>query len=563
MRLLPWLILIAAVAAAVAGADQVAAAVGRAKANDIDEQLASRAGVLGTAADASVADGTRVLSSSTAQAAHQVLASAVQLKQGIDPIWAKDYVYYSAAAYCGVEDGLTNWTCPSCTHITPAPAKVVPLRNITAYDVYGYVALMPDQTVIIAFRGTNTSDMVNWIDDLSLAKMAIYPGCKECEVHSGFYGAWTALSAQVLAALTAFGGTSIKTIHVTGHSLGAAMAHLAAYELVIGGYTVQDIVTFGSPRVGNAAWAESYTQVVVDHNTSGIPEWMAILKQPGGVHPASATSSPVTAPSNSRVFGVISVVSGWWRGWSSYQVSAIWSTPTVPQREPAPLQPSAVLQHAVDRWTSVHLPQQPILGLRRPKIRDGSQPPPCPSISSISRSYRVVHGRDPVPHLPLLLMGFEHPPQEVWYLPAALSAVEASRLKLFDGGDSGVDSFPGEGPSPSASASVRHRSTNTRGDGGAVIVDPYLICNSTTGEDPGCSDSLIFALSIPDHLLYLHFHLGNCADQARRPAAEALQSPGDSRAGNTGDDVGSASSNRDATRNTRPRQAPRLPIADS
>ena len=52
-------------------------------------------------------------------------------------------------------------------------------------------------------------------------------------------------------------------IHVTGHSLGAAMATLYTTELAIAGYTVQ-LTTFGLPRVGDTAYYNyfsSFTKV--------------------------------------------------------------------------------------------------------------------------------------------------------------------------------------------------------------------------------------------------------------------------------------------------------------
>ena len=46
-------------------------------------------------------------------------------------------------------------------------------------------------------------------------------------------------------------GYSLK---VTGHSLGAALAHLTGMNLVKAGYNVQ-MINFGSPRIGNNAFA--------------------------------------------------------------------------------------------------------------------------------------------------------------------------------------------------------------------------------------------------------------------------------------------------------------------
>ncbi len=44
-------------------------------------------------------------------------------------------------------------------------------------------------------------------------------------------------------------------IWLSGHSLGAALATLAAYRLLLYGFDVRGLVTFGSPRVGDGAFA--------------------------------------------------------------------------------------------------------------------------------------------------------------------------------------------------------------------------------------------------------------------------------------------------------------------
>jgi len=67
-------------------------------------------------------------------------------------------------------------------------------------------------------------------------------------------------------------------------------------------------------------------------------------------------------------------------------------------------------------------------------------------------SNRVVHGRDPVPHLPFVDMGFQHSPLEIWEYP----------------------------------------------DG------TFNTCNGS-GEDPSCSDSLLY-LTLADHFVYMGYN---------------------------------------------------------
>lgn len=49
-------------------------------------------------------------------------------------------------------------------------------------------------------------------------------------------------------------------IHVTGHSLGAAIAALCAFDLYDNGYNIVEVYTFGQPRVGDATFAKNYNE---------------------------------------------------------------------------------------------------------------------------------------------------------------------------------------------------------------------------------------------------------------------------------------------------------------
>jgi hypothetical protein len=76
-----------------------------------------------------------------------------------------------------------------------------------------------------------------------------------CWIHSGFDLGWSERRSVVLDAVT----TALSTypsysLILTGHSIGAGVATLAGAELRSMNYSA-DIYTFGSPRVGNAAFA--------------------------------------------------------------------------------------------------------------------------------------------------------------------------------------------------------------------------------------------------------------------------------------------------------------------
>ncbi len=80
-------------------------------------------------------------------------------------------------------------------------------------------------------------------------------GCDSCSIHSGFSTGWSERRTVVLDAVaTALASYPGFSIIVTGHSIGAVVATLAGVELRSLNYSV-DIYTFGSQRVGNAAFA--------------------------------------------------------------------------------------------------------------------------------------------------------------------------------------------------------------------------------------------------------------------------------------------------------------------
>ena len=103
---------------------------------------------------------------------------------------------------------------------------------------------------VLAFRGTDADDPTDIGDDLNALPESWSAGGK---VHTGFAGAlmevWPAAEKE-LQALHDY------TLLFTGHSLGAAMATLAASL-----HTPNSLYTFGSPRVGDEAFAAALAGV--------------------------------------------------------------------------------------------------------------------------------------------------------------------------------------------------------------------------------------------------------------------------------------------------------------
>ena len=172
-------------------------------------------------------------------------------------------VYLAGAAYC---DGsaLESWTCGEACQGPLGVAKgSVTVITDESLDLQAYVARLADGRRLVSFRGTRPSHLQDWIDDLKSAFLTDYTGanCPGCKVADGFYKAYIALSAKMAAALDALGSGPVA---ITGHSLGAALAGYAAFDLKSRGYdtTSSPQYTFGMPRDGDKAYSDGFAAYV-------------------------------------------------------------------------------------------------------------------------------------------------------------------------------------------------------------------------------------------------------------------------------------------------------------
>ena len=129
-------------------------------------------------------------------------------------------------------------------------------------------ALVADDVVVIAFRGTEFNSLADWKTD---AYIRFFKDPFLGNVHTGFNKAYEDLRGDVEKVLQQSAG---KTIWVTGHSLGGAMAVICATRIKQERLGQPRIVTFGQPRVGDkavATWIDrafpnSYQRFVNDND---------------------------------------------------------------------------------------------------------------------------------------------------------------------------------------------------------------------------------------------------------------------------------------------------------
>lgn len=83
-------------------------------------------------------------------------------------------------------------------------------------------------------------------------------------VHDGFLADFDAINAQLVKAIKTIQAGRRLPIFITGHSLGAALATLCALEFERQKFPIAGVYTFGSPRVGNAAFCKIYDDCLND-----------------------------------------------------------------------------------------------------------------------------------------------------------------------------------------------------------------------------------------------------------------------------------------------------------
>ena len=105
-----------------------------------------------------------------------------------------------------------------------------------------------DAFVIVAFRGTEPDE---WEDILTDAMLRLVPW-RTGSVHRGFKQAMDAIWPVLEAELKTL--SNGRTVWFCGHSLGAALATLAADRYA----KTRGVCTFGCPRVGDRAFAAGF-----------------------------------------------------------------------------------------------------------------------------------------------------------------------------------------------------------------------------------------------------------------------------------------------------------------
>ena len=160
------------------------------------------------------------------------------------------------------------------------PAAAVAFREqlgleaqlISVDNTQVYVA-QNDRAIVVAFRGSQAPTTLDGLKDWLLTNANNYLILPEGRIgtdfaaagvgarfHRGFMEALHAIWEPLLKKVTEAVETADRPLWVTGHSLGGALALLAAWRLQRSFVTVHEVVTFGAPMIGNDAAARAFEQ---------------------------------------------------------------------------------------------------------------------------------------------------------------------------------------------------------------------------------------------------------------------------------------------------------------
>lgn len=132
--------------------------------------------------------------------------------------------------------------------------------SVEAGDTQAFVA-RDDATAVIAFRGTQPTDLQDWMTDLRV-RLEPDPILGGAQVHRGFRDAldlvWTNLAAA---------SQNCSRLWLAGHSLGGALATLAAARFARQRPgAVAGVFTYGCPRTGSLDFAKAYDKILEAHS---------------------------------------------------------------------------------------------------------------------------------------------------------------------------------------------------------------------------------------------------------------------------------------------------------
>ncbi|KAI0032567.1 alpha/beta-hydrolase [Vararia minispora EC-137] len=181
------------------------------------------------------------------------------------------YTQFARAAYCD-SSTLKDWSCGKACEANPDFQVNTAGGNGNSIQNY-FVGYWPSKnTVVVAHEGTDPTAFESVLTDVKLLQRSLdstlFPGApSSVTVHDGFANEHALTATAILAAVkNLLSSHSSAGVVVIGHSLGGALAELDALYLTLNLPSGTKIsgVTYGTPRVGNAAWSTYFDSQVTN-----------------------------------------------------------------------------------------------------------------------------------------------------------------------------------------------------------------------------------------------------------------------------------------------------------
>ncbi|EIW51601.1 alpha/beta-hydrolase [Trametes versicolor FP-101664 SS1] len=181
------------------------------------------------------------------------------------------FTQFARAAYCS-PSVVKTWSCGDACNAIPGFQPALTGGDNAALQYY-FVGYWPSQkAVVVAHEGTDPTQFLADLTDINIVQTALdttlFPGVpSNVLAHSGFVQEHAKTAASILAttkSLLAANGAS--TVITVGHSLGGAVAELDALMFTLNLPSTVHIKsqTYGTPRVGNPAYATFFDSKVSD-----------------------------------------------------------------------------------------------------------------------------------------------------------------------------------------------------------------------------------------------------------------------------------------------------------
>lgn len=176
------------------------------------------------------------------------------------------YVNYAMASYTDNLQHLQHWQCgQNCQLIPQFELTDIITDKYTETLVYLGINRKYGE-IIIAYRGTHNINNI-WEDLKILKTNQAFAGIKGAYTATGFYGCYIATKSAVITAVNKLKSTNSQyRIKIIGHSLGGAVATIAALDMKYSLGISVECYSLGSPRVGNDGFVFAF-------ESANIPQW--------------------------------------------------------------------------------------------------------------------------------------------------------------------------------------------------------------------------------------------------------------------------------------------------